>query len=87
MRTVTVGGIEFEVVFSYEPPQVKTFDQEGFDAEVYIEEVYVGCVDITEIISREWITKLEDAVLKDIDRERNDYVLEAELDRLEAWGV
>lgn len=54
---------------------------------VELSSVSVNGQDITGIISHEWWDKIEKELIKYLENEREEAKLDAELDRLEAWGV
>lgn len=79
-KFVEVGGIEFDCDW---------YPEEGDDGSQYVvlETVYVGEVDISKVISSMWWSKIQDALSRKLEDDHIDARLDAELDRLEAWGV
>lgn len=57
------------------------------DTWVELAAVSVGGQDLTGIISQEWWNKIEKELTKHLEDEREERKMEAELDRLEAWGI
>ncbi len=63
-------------------------DEDAYgDSYVVLESVSVNGADLTGIISVDWWGVIERQLVKDLDDANEAAKLDAELDRLEAWGV
>lgn len=68
MKTYTVSpwDFEMEVKADVDPGESMTFDHPGSPAMADIFHVYVGGVDILEMLSKEQVKRLEDHVLRQL---------------------
>jgi len=79
-ETIKLGGIAFDCDYRIDE------DDHGNEYLV-LETVKVNGQDISGIISEEWWEKLEKELAKDLEGQQNDLKLDAELSRLEAYGI
>ena len=77
---IKLDGITFECDYYVDE------DYHG-DEYVVLETVKVNGQDISGVISEEWWEKLEKELTKDLEGQQNDLKLDAELSRLEAYGI
>lgn len=78
--TIKIDGITFECDYRIDE------DNHGDDYLV-LEGVKIGDQDITDIISEEWWEKIEQRLSKRLKGYQDDLKLDAELSRLEAYGI
>lgn len=78
--TIKIDGITFECDYRIDE------DNHGDDYLV-LEGVKIGDQDITDIISEEWWEKIEQRLSNRLKGYQDDLKLDAELSRLEAYGV
>ena len=77
--TIKIDGITFECDYRIE---------EDFTGDyVVLEGVKINDQDITDIISEEWWEKIEQRLSNSIKGYQDDLKLDAELSRLEAYGI
>jgi len=77
---VNVGGIDFDCGW---------YAEEDYDGVPYIvlDSVSVNGVDITGVVASDWWDKIEKELIDVLEDNRKSARLDAELNRLEAYGV
>jgi len=48
--TVTIEGVEMEIEYVYNPKEAQTLEHEGCPASIEVEQIYIGGVDVSELI-------------------------------------
>lgn len=79
MIEITLGGIDFDCDFLWV--------EDGDSSYAMLEAVRVKGVNIAEILSEEWAFAIEDEIERVLKERKEEAKLDAELDRLEAWGI
>jgi len=79
-ETIKLDGITFECDY-------RTDEDDHGNEYVVLEGVKINDQDITDIISEEWWDKLEKALEKALKGYQDDLKLDADLSRLEAYGI
>jgi hypothetical protein len=79
MIEITLGGIDFDCEFAWV--------EDGDSSYAMLESARVKGVDISEVLSETWVFAIEDEIERVLKERNEDDKLDAELDRLEAYGI
>jgi hypothetical protein len=60
---ITINFIELDCYYDYQPKELPTHDYPGCGAEIQYLEIYVGGIDIRDIIDPKHIEKIENELL------------------------
>ena len=70
---ISISGIDFDVDYIYHGGCRQTDVDPGEDPYIEFESISINEVEVLEIIAPEWIERIEEQLLKELEREEHDY--------------
>ena len=69
---VTSRGLTIRCFLDYEAGERSTYDEPGHPASMTLEYAFVGLIDISEVLSEDWVIEIEGEALESLQEEAND---------------
>jgi len=60
--TITIEGVEMDVEYVYNPKEAQTLEHEGCPASIEVEQIFIGGVDVSDLIFRHYSQRIINAI-------------------------